>query len=177
MRIKNFFVSIALVLFIASPVFSQTFKYIGANKCKMCHNKTATGKQYDTWKAGPHAKAYESLASEASMKIAKERGIADPQKDAGCLKCHATTGHIDAKLATASIQETEGVSCESCHGPGSKYKVNSIMKDQAKAIENGLIVPTEEMCVTCHNEESPTYKGFDYAKYLAKIAHPNPKSE
>ena len=33
---------------------------------------------------------------------------------------------------------------------------------------------SEKVCVTCHNEKSPTYKAFDYAARLAEVAHPNP---
>jgi len=88
-------------------------------------------------------------------------------------KCHSTVGHIDAKLV-AGIKAEEGISCESCHGPGSMYKGASVMKNQKVSLTKGLILPTEEVCKTCHNEESPTFKGFDYAEYSAKIAHPNP---
>ncbi len=55
----------------------------------------------------------------------------------------------------AGITIAEGVSCESCHGPGSAYKTNTIMKDQALSIKNGLILPTKEVCEKCHNKENP----------------------
>ena len=48
------------------------------------------------------------------------------------------------------------------------------MKDSAKAKANGLISPTEAVCKKCHNSESPNFKGFDFAKYKAKITHPKP---
>ena len=56
----------------------KTHKYIGAEKCKTCHKKDKDGKQYKIWKDGPHAKAMEALASPEALKIAKEKGIADP---------------------------------------------------------------------------------------------------
>ena len=68
----------------------------------------------------------------------------------------------------------EGVSCETCHGPGSMYKGASVMKNRELAMTKGMIIPDEALCKTCHNEESPTYKGFNYTEMLAKIAHPNP---
>jgi hypothetical protein len=151
----------------------QNFRYIGAPKCKPCHNKPQKGEQYNVWSQGPHAPALKTLSSEKSMQIAKERGIADPTKDPGCLKCHATTGHVEQSLY-AGIRPTEGVSCESCHGPGSRYKAANIMKSREMSMKNGLILPTEEVCVTCHNPESPTYVPFDYAKKVALIAHPDP---
>ena len=162
-----------MVLFASSALLAQNFKYIGAAKCKMCHNKPDKGEQYKKWLEGPHANAMKTLSSDQSMEIAKAKGIADPTTDAACIKCHSTMGHIDAKLA-AGLKAEEGVSCESCHGPGSKYKSASVMKDRDFSMENGLILPTEEVCKTCHNEESPTYKPFDYAEKAALIAHPNP---
>ena len=50
------------------------------------------------------------------------------------------------------------------------------MKDQAKAVENGLNVWSSEeeisaMCQGCHNEESPTFKGFNFAEMYDQIKH------
>lgn len=170
---KSLMAIISFVFVLGTLANAQDFEYIGAAKCKMCHNKPQTGKQYEKWANGPHAKAMESLKSEKSMAYAKEHNIADPSKEASCLKCHSTYHAINADL-NMSLTEEEGVSCESCHGPGSKYKSMSIMKDQAKAVENGLILPNQELCVTCHNDKNPFHKPFDFAKYSAKIAHPNP---
>jgi hypothetical protein len=47
---------------------AQQFKYIGAAKCKMCHNKKEKGSQYDIWKSKPHAKAFETLATPEAKK-------------------------------------------------------------------------------------------------------------
>jgi hypothetical protein len=100
-------------------------------------------------------------------------GIADPTTDQACVKCHSTVGAVDSKLV-ASAKMDEGVGCESCHGPGSMYKGASIMKNRELALSKGMILPTEEVCKSCHNEESPTYKPFNYDEMAAKIAHPDP---
>lgn len=166
--------SVLMIAFFAMGIVqAQDFEYIGSSKCKMCHNKATTGQQYKIWAAGPHAKAMESLSSEKSMTYAKENGIADPTTEASCIKCHSTVGATDENLH-AGIKATEGVSCESCHGPGSKYKTNTNMKDAAKAMANGLITPDAKVCETCHNDENPFHKPFDFAEYSKKIAHPNP---
>jgi hypothetical protein len=165
---------IILLAFLAGgALIAQDAKYIGAAKCKMCHMKPDKGDQYGKWAAGPHAGAMKTLASDESKKIATAKGIADPTTDAACTKCHSTVGAIDKSLV-AGITEAEGVSCESCHGPGSKYKGASIMKNQELALKNGMILPTEEVCKKCHNPESPTYKTFNYKEFAAKIAHPDP---
>jgi hypothetical protein len=48
------------------------------------------------------------------------------------------------------------------------------MKNQQLALTKGMTLPEEKVCKTCHNEESPNYKGFNYAEYVAKISHDDP---
>jgi hypothetical protein len=169
---KNLFL-VCLSMLIMSAASAQTYKYIGADKCKMCHNKPATGDQYAKWLADPHSKALKTLSSQASLDYAKKNGIADPAKEAKCLKCHSTFDAATPALR-GGILATDGVSCESCHGPGSMYKSPAVMKNQAQALKTGLILPTKELCVTCHNKENPFHKEFNYDTFKAKIAHPNP---
>lgn len=164
---------ICLTMLLGSVVSAQTFKYIGADKCKVCHNKPATGDQYVKWKKDPHSKAFKSLSNQASLDYAKKNGIADPAKEPKCLKCHTTFDNVEAKLR-GTITKAEGVSCETCHGPGSSYKTPAIMKNVAQAKKMGLIVSTKELCLKCHNKENPFHKEFNYETYSAKIAHPNP---
>lgn len=142
---------------------AEDFKYIGAAKCKMCHNKADKGEQYNKWASSVHAKAMASLKG-------------DEAKDPKCLKCHSTAAGADQALV-ATITVAEGVSCESCHGPGSAYKVATIMKDQKASLAKGLILPDEKVCKKCHNEQSPHYKGFNYKEYVAKIAHDDPTTK
>lgn len=160
MNSKKLIFLLGVMILATGTLAAQNFKYIGADKCKMCHNKPEKGEQYNKWKAGPHANAMSSLSAEEA-------------KDPKCLKCHSTAAAVDAKMI-ATLTAAEGVSCESCHGPGSLYKSMSVMKSREQSIAKGLIIPDEALCKTCHNEESPTFKGFNYAEYSAKIAHPNP---
>ena len=51
----------------------------------------------------------------------------------------------------------------------------TVMQDRAKSIAAGLVIPNAATCTGCHNSDSPSFKGFDFAEYSAKIAHPNPK--
>jgi hypothetical protein len=151
------------------------FNYIGVDGCKMCHRSPAKGNQLGKWEESAHSKTFAALASDKAKEIAQAKGIADPQQAEACLKCHvtATTAPADQKEKTYKVED--GVGCESCHGAGSAYKAIAIMRDQAKSIENGLIVPDEKVCLSCHNEESPTFAGFDFAEASKKIAHPNPQ--
>ncbi len=163
MYIKSILFACFLLFLGGNYLTAQEYEYIGAAKCKMCHNKAATGAQYKQWASTKHAKAMESL-------------VGDEKKDPSCLKCHSTAGAVSEDLI-ATITVKEGVSCESCHGPGSGYKSKSVMQSREKSMAKGLIMPTEAVCLECHNEESPHYKGFNYEEYLEKVTHPIPTEE
>lgn len=169
-------ISAGTVCIPTGTLFAQEYEYIGVAKCKMCHNKPATGEQYKIWSESLHAKSMASLSNEKSLAYAKEHNIADPTKEPSCLKCHSTAGGTDPNLH-AGITVNEGVSCETCHGPGSAYKTNAIMIDRTKALANGLIIPDQKLCEKCHNKENPFYKPFNYQENLKKIAHPVPPQE
>ena len=58
------------------------------------------------------------------------------------------------------------------------YKSKKIMIDPAAHEAAGLVmVKTADACTRCHNEESPTFKDFDFEKRWAEIAHPVPTEE
>ncbi len=153
-------------------------KYIGAAKCKTCHKKELIGDQYTAWQKGPHAKAYQTLKSDAAQKIAAEKGISGPANEAAeCLRCHVTAyGKPASAFAAAPIKNEEGVSCESCHGPGSDYRKKNVMANHAAAVAAGMWEPGKnaEVCAACHNPESPTHEAFDHAARVKEIAHPIP---
>jgi len=171
---------IAFVYMLAvSLAFAQdAHKYVGVSKCKLCHSADKIGAQFKVWEASQHAHAFADLASDTARAVAKARGIDDPQKAKECLKCHETGYGLPAGEFESSFNPQDGVQCEACHGPGSDYWKMSTMKDvAAKKIDPasvGLTLPTQEVCVKCHNQESPFYHGFDFDKYSAKISHPVP---
>jgi hypothetical protein len=159
----------------ANLMAAPAHNFIGAEKCKMCHNSPAKGAQYTKWAESKHAKAYATLAGEEAKKIATAKGIADPQKAPECLRCHVTANGAPAANLTDKYKIEDGVGCESCHGPGGDYWKIETMKDLEKAKVAGLAIPTEATCKECHNAEGPTFKGFEFAAMKAKIAHPNPQ--
>ncbi|MBS1516752.1 MAG: cytochrome C554 [Bacteroidetes bacterium] len=164
----------------AVPDISQTkYKYVGVNTCTgVCHNSESQGDQYIIWKESAHSKAYKTLQTIQADSIASSKGFTSPASETPeCVRCH-TIGKIpDESEFQASFDITQGVQCESCHGPGSGYKSGSIMRDKDKAVKNGLILHTEKrkFCITCHNSESPTYFEFNYEPMWEMIAHSKPK--
>lgn len=134
--------------------------YVGSAKCKMCHLS-----QHKTWAASKHAAAFATLKPEEQAK-----------KD--CVTCHAVG--VEEKAGALAMAE-QAVGCESCHGPGSLYGAKDVMNKQKFTADPdgmrkmwtsmGLVEPTEATCKGCHNEKSPNYKGFDFAKASAAIKH------
>lgn len=167
-------IAVAFVASMAAPALAE-HAYVGVDGCKMCHKKEATGDQFGKWSAGPHAGAYATLGTDAAKAAAAKAGIeGNPQEAAECLSCHVTAAGVDAAMLGSKYKLEDGVGCESCHGAGDGYKAMKVMKDHDAAVAAGLVVPTEETCTACHNEKSPTFAGFDFAEYSAKVAHPNP---
>ena len=176
---------LVLLLIINIPAFIYAisgeegkYKYVGAKLCGMCHKTDAVGKQFSIWENSKHAQAFNSLKSSDADKIANAKGFKTKAVDTPeCLKCHASGYDIDADLITDKFNISDGVQCETCHGPGSDYKATNVMKDKDLAVKNGLIIydKPEQLCVKCHNEESPYFKGFDFNEMWAKIKHPTPK--
>jgi hypothetical protein len=157
---------------------SATGKYVGVEGCtKACHKTESQGKQLDIWKSSKHSQAWTALETEAADKIAKEKGFTTAAKETpACIKCHVLGKDIDPAELTETFKKEDGVQCETCHGAGSEYKSISVMKDKAKAIENGLLVPAdaEAFCKTCHNADSPSYKEFNFATAWESIKHKKP---
>jgi cytochrome c551/c552 len=81
------------------------------------------------------------------------------------------------KNVAESYKIAEGVGCEACHGPGSLYRKNTIMKDQKAAIAVGMVIPDEKTCLKCHQANTKGHDGkfTDFKTEYAKIAHPTPK--
>jgi hypothetical protein len=160
--------------------------YVGVKSCRLCHRHPDTGDQYGKWKAGPHARAFETLAGPEAKAVAAGLGIGDPGTSGKCLKCHATAYHFSESLQTRNVAVKDGVTCESCHGPGRHYRAVFVMKDRRKCMEKGMIYPATLSCTMCHNEQSPSWTpgrytssdgrkvGFDVEQACKKIAHPNP---
>jgi nitrate/TMAO reductase-like tetraheme cytochrome c subunit len=151
-------------------------KYVGLTACKACHSSDKIGgTEYKDYETDPHAKAFNTLLNDESKAIATKMGIADASKSEKCLKCHVTAYNLKDRQGLKFSYE-EGVTCEACHGPGEFYMKMNIMKDKALCLKNGLTVPDAKLCKSCHNEESPTYKPFEFNAKWKAIEHGKKKA-
>ena len=148
----------------ATPATPAGHAYVGRKACKTCHMGEKNGKIWETWLETAHAKAFSKLDAAKGE-----------DKDPKCLKCH-TVGYgtdtgFKADAADNAPELLAAVGCESCHGAGADYKSMKVMKDKTAAVAAGLVIPTEATCKGCHNEESPTFKGFNFEEAYKKIEH------
>ncbi|MBL4671313.1 MAG: hypothetical protein JKX81_03560 [Arenicella sp.] len=147
-----------------NPNLEQTSaKHLGVASCaaSTCHGSTlpfvesnVLQNEFRTWnELDPHARAYQTLLSPESKKIARNLGLASAETSDVCLSCHADnvapTRHGD------DFDITEGVGCETCHGGAENYIESHTKASHQENLEAGLSKtenPTvrAELCVSCH---------------------------
>jgi hypothetical protein len=169
------------LLSIVAGLAAGPHSFVGVKSCKPCHNTEKQGKQTPIWLASEHAKAFQTLKTPEAAQVATKAGVKGAAHEAKeCLRCHVAAFGVAAAQIKPTFAVEEGVQCENCHGAGSDYKTMAIMKDRAKAVAAGMIDikladgSAEKQCRTCHNQQSPTFKGFEFKSAWAKIAHPTP---
>ena len=106
----------------------------------------------------------------------RKRGIEDPANDWRCIKCHVTAYGAGPEQLAPTYRDADGVSCEACHGPGSEYADEDHGPDVPNREAMGFQLLTNlterrEVCVSCHNPRSPTYKPFNLREFSRTIAH------
>jgi Cytochrome c554 and c-prime len=121
--VLNLLFGSVLLIAVALPgVADEEPPYDGRKKCSNCHKS-----QHDSWKLTGHAKALLSLKP-GNKSEAKIKAKLDPDKDYSedkkCVGCHVTGfGHEGGYDIEDPSKYLIGVTCESCHGPGSEYRL------------------------------------------------------
>lgn len=157
------------------PPPAKPNQFIGAVKCKTCHNQASAGLPFESWARTKHATAFDTLASPAAKQIAQRRKIVDPQKSEACLKCHTTAfGRPAADLGKGF--DPKGVQCEACHGPGGNH-VEARLADAPVRADEIVDAPGAKTCARCHNKASPTHKPFCFKHSAGQVRHLDPRKE
>lgn len=153
--------------------------YVGVKACGTCHDGASMGNQYSTWLLSKHAQGYSALMRPESREITKISGLrGDPWKQPICLGCHTTGSTAEPWEKEDTFRAEDGLQCEACHGPGSEYAVEGVMRNLGEAVRAGLKLPTKENCLGCHIEKmSHVYvlgssTTVDIDKVFTQIQHP-----
>ncbi|PIU48311.1 MAG: hypothetical protein COS94_02730 [Candidatus Hydrogenedentes bacterium CG07_land_8_20_14_0_80_42_17] len=113
---------------------NSKLKYVGAEKCKMCH-----------------IKQYKSLA-ETGMSKTWDR-IKDAEGKDKCYACHTTGfGQPGGFTSFEATPNLVGVQCEACHGAGSAHLAVPM---SGKEAGRATIQRKVTSCVNCHNPHVP----------------------
>ena len=140
-------------------------KYTGPGSCASpsCHggvqvrtNASVQQNEYSTWVfKDKHAHAFAVLTNPVATRMAKILGVERADTAPKCLACHALNP-TDADRAR-TFDSTDGVSCESCHGPASNWLGPHTTKGwtHERSIAAGMRdlrdpVRRAENCLTCH---------------------------
>jgi YVTN family beta-propeller protein len=157
--------------------------YIGAQACGKCHDGPQMGHQFSKWRLSAHAKAYAALSQPEAKEITKLSGITEePHRAKMCLGCHATAADEEDWQHGEEFHLEDGLQCEACHGPGSEYATEQIMKNKSKAIANGLRIYSPSDCMICHRVKGShdavlKKKPFNLDQASLTLAHPIPKEK
>lgn len=146
-----------------SVTVAQQAEYLGFRACTKCHDS-----QGETWRTSAHAKAFDSLKPNAKSD-AKIKAKLDPKKDytqdKNCIGCHVTgygePGGFESGASLDDMKTVVGVTCESCHGAGGKFRnlhgeASDRLKNQGETSERKSLVGAgqnfdmEKACARCH---------------------------
>jgi hypothetical protein len=97
-------------------------KFLGANSCSAssCHGGGGQNQnQFLAWsvKDFHSQRPAATLTTARSKQIAAALDIKTPATDARCTACHAPLNQVPEDRRGENFKISEGVSCESCHGP------------------------------------------------------------
>jgi len=140
-------------------------KYLGVVTCagSTCHgaprpldDSRVMQNEFIIWhREDEHAKAYQALLDERGQRIARNLGIDDATGADECLVCHATRAAPGARGKRFKL--SDGVGCERCHGPASRWLGQHVTGEASRADNIALgMYPTEEpraraaLCLDCH---------------------------
>lgn len=110
----------------STAIGNGTFEGVATCAGSTCHGRAegngAVVRQDEiaTWQepsspSGAHSRAYAVLGGRRGQQIAASLGLGNAQSAPACLGCHATNAPAGQRGAKFTL--TDGVGCESCHGP------------------------------------------------------------
>jgi Cytochrome c554 and c-prime len=182
--------AVVILMALPSSIIAQ-YKTLGPGSCGLGQNNCHTSEN-DWWKDDAHHATVDAFYDDptAYEKIARLAGVDTGSMLKGnqsCMPCHGTV------ISGKETREAEdGVSCESCHGPGSAYKDPHSEGDpklgvnrpgRIKAMQLGMVELKNldnraTTCVRCHYITDqkllaaghPNGANFNYISGLKKVA-------
>jgi len=141
------------------------FQYVGAGGCSApaCHGSVRPMTQTRVWQneysiwvtQDKHSRAYSVLSGPVAVRMAKILGLPAANSAPKCLACHAIDAPASERARTFDI--SDGVSCESCHGPASAWlgPHTTVGWTHEQSVKLGMydtrnLVARTQRCLECH---------------------------
>ncbi len=135
-------------------------RFVGAPACSStsCHGGAGERNQNLVWsKLDYHSRSYATLTSARSERFADVLKLGEAINSQRCTVCHAPFQTIDPKMRLAAARPSDGVSCESCHGPAENWLRSHTRPDfdHQDRVALGIrdlnnIYVRANTCVACH---------------------------
>ena len=196
------FILMLCVALIPASGFAQTqapqFQFIPTNQCQSCHEKPADRdadlgitdrirrREWQIWKEhDKHAAAYHVLTEPRSQRIGELLGKNMLVIETGCIQCHVSNAvdelwSPDCFRNGENLFAREGVSCQACHGPASRWEDEHdetawqklSPAEKATSGFNSLEDPVKRasMCTSCHIGNAEMGRVITHEMYAA--GHP-----
>jgi hypothetical protein len=136
-------------------------RYVGSVTCQssMCHGGASPSRdQFVIWSHEDfHSRAYATLVTARSQRIAESLGIASATESNRCTVCHAPLADIPPDHLASIATPADGVSCENCHNGAAAWlrghtrpdwtyadRIHAGMRDLRSAFVRA------NTCVACH---------------------------
>ena len=143
-------------------------RHLGVASCagSACHGaaKFSGGNvrqdEYLRWqREDHHSRAYATLRSERSQRIAANLGLRDPVEAPECVTCHADV--VPDAERGERYHLSDGVGCEACHGASERWLSSHArgFKSHKDRLAAGLYPTWEpkaraELCLSCHQGDA-----------------------
>ena len=150
-------------------------RQVGAAGCQssMCHGGASPSRdQFTIWSRQDfHSRAYATLVTARSVRIAESLGISSAVESARCTICHAPFADLPVDHLASGNIVADGVSCESCHNGAAGWlrghtRYDWTYSDRINAGMRNLrsVYVRANTCVACHQVIDPA---------LVKAGHPD----
>lgn len=154
----------AMLLLVDGSAEAQRFEGVASCAGSTCHGRAeGNGKvvrqdelmhwQEPSSRGGAHSRAYAVLASTRGQAIASALGLGNATSAQACLGCHATPPGPRGER----FQISDGVGCESCHGPASGWIAShyAVPATRASNVSQGMYdlanpAKRASVCLDCH---------------------------
>ncbi len=135
---------------------NSTCHDVAPNEVEPAADNNVLQNEYQTWLLHDrHAKAYATLRSEESSRIASNLGLKDAVTASVCLDCHAD--NVPPARQGPEFFMTDGVGCEACHGGSERWLSTHTLKpyDGQRNLNDGMyptgpIQERTKLCLSCH---------------------------